>query len=61
MNNVIYNWSAGSNATQLFNGAKANVINCAFLPGGESRGGGVIGLSDKQSASRVFVAGMIEP
>ena len=61
VNNVVYNWSGGSNATQLFNGSRANVVNCTFLRGAESRGGGVIWLSDKQPASRVFVAGNVTP
>ncbi len=64
VNNVIYNWSGGSNATKLTNGSKANVIGCTFLAGAESGGGGVIWLSDpgkKTAGPRVYVAGNVTP
>ena len=64
VNNVIYNWSGGSNATKLTNGSKANVVGCTFLAGAESRGGGVIWLSDpaeKISGPRLYVAGNVTP
>jgi len=61
VNNVIYNWSGGSNATKLTNGSKANVVGCTIIAGAESGGGGVIWLSDKTPGPRIFVSGNITP
>ena len=61
VNNVIYNWSGGSNATKLVNGARANVVNCTFLAGAESGGGGVIWLNPNEPKSKVHVAGNVTP
>ncbi len=61
VNNVIYNWKGGSNATKLTYGAKANVVGCTVIAGAESGGGGVIWLSDKTAGPRIFVAGNITP
>ncbi len=61
VNNVVYNWSGGSNAVKLLNGAKANVVGCSILPGPESGGGGVIYLNRKEPAAQVFVSGNVTP
>lgn len=61
VNNVVYNWAGGSNAVKLLDGAQANVVGCSILPGPESGGGGVIYLSRKEPAARVFASGNVTP
>ena len=61
VNNVVYNWAGGSNATKILDGASANVVACSFLRGAESGGGGVIWLSDRAPAARAFVSGNVTP
>ena len=61
VNNVIYNWSGGSNAVKLTGGARANVIGSTIIAGAESGGGGVIWLHTNPAGSRVYVEDNITP
>ena len=61
VNNVVYNWAGGSNATKILNGAQVNVVGCSFLRGAESGGGGVIWLSDRAPPTRAYVFGNVTP
>ena len=61
VNNVVYNWNGGSNATKLFGGARANVVNCTYLAGADSAGGGVIWLNPKEPKSKVYVTDNVTP
>lgn len=61
VNNVIYNWNGGSNATKFFDGVQANVVHCTFIAGAESGGGGVIWLNPREPKSKVYVEGNVTP
>ena len=61
VNNVIYNWSH-HNATKLGGGARANLVNNAFIPGPQSTAAqGCILPEDPAKGTKVHLAGNLTP